>query len=73
MLNPPPFRPAKQRIRQAFDQAATNYDASAEVQREVSDRLAVHLIQMGGNLNPDTILDAGGGTGYGARQLHPGC
>lgn len=69
MLNPPLFLPTKQRIRQAFDQAATNYDAAAEVQREVSDRLAAHLIQMGGNLNPDTILDAGGGTGYGARQL----
>ena len=69
MLNPPPFLPAKHRIRQAFDQAATNYDAAAEVQREVSDRLAAHLIQAGGNLNPDTILDAGGGTGYGARQL----
>ena len=69
MLNPSPFLPAKQRIRQAFDQAATNYDAAAEVQREISDRLAAHLIQTGDNLNPDTILDAGGGTGYGARQL----
>lgn len=69
MLNPPPFLPTKQRIRQAFDQAATTYDAAAEVQREVSDRLAAHLIQIGGNLNPKAILDAGGGTGYGARQL----
>lgn len=69
MPNPSPFLPAKQRIRQAFDQAAMTYDGAADVQREVSDRLAAHLIQIGGNLNPTTILDAGGGTGYGARQL----
>jgi malonyl-CoA O-methyltransferase len=69
MLNPSPFLPAKQRIRQAFDQAAMTYDAAAEVQREVSDRLVAHLIQISGNLNPKAILDAGGGTGYGARQL----
>lgn len=69
MLNPSPFLPAKQRIRQAFDQAAMTYDGAADVQREVSDRLTGHLIQTGGNLNPKAILDAGGGTGYGARQL----
>ncbi|MFZ4791887.1 MAG: malonyl-ACP O-methyltransferase BioC [Candidatus Competibacteraceae bacterium] len=69
ILNSPPILPAKQRIRQAFNQVATTYDTAAEVQREVSDRLAAHLIQISGNLNPKAILDAGGGTGYGAQQL----
>jgi malonyl-CoA O-methyltransferase len=61
--------PAKQRIRCAFDQAATTYDAAAEVQREVSDRLAAHLIHIGSDLDLVAILDAGCGTGYGARWL----
>lgn len=46
-FSPPAALPAKQRIRQAFDQAATGYDAAADVQREVSDRLAAHLLQAG--------------------------
>lgn len=61
--------PAKHRIRQAFDQAATTYDAAADVQREVCDRLAAYLIQSGVDLAPTAILDAGCGTGYGARWL----
>lgn len=61
--------PAKQRIRCAFDQAATTYDAAADVQREVSDRLATHLTPVGNDLDPVAILDAGCGTGYGARWL----
>jgi malonyl-CoA O-methyltransferase len=66
---PPPALPAKQRIRQAFDQAATDYDAAADVQREVSDRLAMHLAQTDLDLEPDSIVDAGCGTGYSARWL----
>ena len=65
----PAALPAKQRIRQAFDQAATTYDNAADVQREVCDRLAASLIQSGVDLEPGAILDAGGGTGYGARWL----
>jgi malonyl-CoA O-methyltransferase len=61
--------PAKQRIRQAFDQAATGYDAAADVQREMSDQLAAHLLQTGLDLDPASILDAGCGTGYSARWL----
>lgn len=61
--------PAKQRIRQAFDQAATTYDAAAEVQRDVCDRLAASVVQAGVELTPDAIVDAGCGTGYGARWL----
>lgn len=61
--------PPKQRIRQAFDQAAATYDAAADVQREVSDRLAAHLAQTGVTFNSAAILDAGCGTGYGANWL----
>ena len=61
--------PAKQRVRQAFDQAASTYDAAADVQREVCDRLAAYWQQSGIELEPDTVLDAGGGTGYGGRWL----
>lgn len=64
-----PILPPKQRIRQAFNQAAPTYDAAAGVQREVSDRLAAYLAQTGGDLNPNAILDAGCGTGYSARWL----
>ncbi len=67
--SPPPVLPAKQRIRQAFDQAAIHYDAAADVQREVSDRLAGHLAQTDLDLELDTIVDAGCGTGYSARWL----
>ncbi|RUQ38044.1 MAG: malonyl-[acyl-carrier protein] O-methyltransferase BioC [Candidatus Competibacteraceae bacterium] len=64
-----PALPAKQRIRQAFDQAATTYDAAADVQREVCDRLADCLIDSGLAGDPGAILDAGCGTGYGLRWL----
>lgn len=60
---------ARQRVRQAFDRAATTYDAAAEVQREVCDQLAVYLRQVGADLAPQRILDAGSGTGYGAVWL----
>jgi malonyl-CoA O-methyltransferase len=61
--------PAKQRIRQAFDQAAPTYDAAADVQREVCDRLAACLAGAGIDRDPDAILDAGCGTGYGVGWL----
>ena len=69
MSNLLPCLPAKQRIRQAFDQAAVTYDAAADVQREVSDRLAEYLDPVEGNFNPADILDAGCGTGYGVLRL----
>lgn len=65
----PPALPAKQRIRQAFDQAATGYDAAADVQREMSDQLATCLRQTDLAADPDAILDAGCGTGYSAGWL----
>ena len=69
MLNPSSILPAKQRIRCAFDQAAATYDAAADVQREVSDRLAAYLVQAGSDCDPVAMLDAGCGTGYGVRWL----
>jgi malonyl-CoA O-methyltransferase len=69
VINPPPALPTKQRIRQAFDQAAAGYDAAADVQREMADRLAAHLLQAGVEREPTAILDAGCGTGYSARWL----
>ncbi len=67
--NPPPVLPAKHRIRQAFDRAATRYDDAADVQREMSDRLAAYLAQADLDLDLDAIVDAGCGTGYSARWL----
>jgi len=67
--NPLAAAPAKQRIRQAFDHAAPTYDAAADVQREVCDRLGTHLTESGIDLAPAAILDAGCGTGYGVRWL----
>ncbi|MBK8182554.1 MAG: malonyl-ACP O-methyltransferase BioC [Candidatus Competibacteraceae bacterium] len=61
--------PAKQRIRQAFEQAASTYDAAADVQREVCDRLGAYLLACDLPLSPKAILDAGCGTGYGADWL----
>lgn len=39
----PPALPAKQRVRAAFDRAASSYDAAAVVQRRVADLLAAGL------------------------------
>jgi len=64
-----PALPAKQRIRQAFDQAASTYDEAADVQREVCDRLAGYFMQTEVDFQPAAILEAGCGTGYGVRWL----
>ena len=69
VINLPPALPAKPRIRQAFDQAATGYDAAADVQREMADCLAAYLLQTNVEGKPTAILDAGCGTGYSARWL----
>ena len=56
----------KQRVRESFDRAAETYDGAARVQRHVCQRLIEQFKR------PDTprhILDAGCGTGYGARLL----
>jgi malonyl-CoA O-methyltransferase len=61
------FRLDKREVRRAFERAAAGYDAHAVLQREISDRLMQRLDYL--KLAPSLILDAGCGTGYGARQL----
>ncbi|SFQ05534.1 malonyl-CoA O-methyltransferase [Nitrosomonas cryotolerans] len=57
----------KRRVRHAFAQAAAHYDQAAVLQHEVSDRMLSRLDYI--KYMPDTILDAGSGTGYGHRKL----
>lgn len=63
--------PAKQRVRASFDRAAATYDAAARVQRRVCDRLLEEFdcAFAHDRAAPARILDAGCGTGYGARLL----
>lgn len=56
----------KERVRESFDRAASTYDAAAVVQRRVCDRL---LDTLAIEDSPARIVDAGCGTGYGARCL----
>lgn len=63
----------KQRVRESFDRASLTYDAAAVVQRQVCARLCDELTVSGA---PGRILDAGCGTGHGARLLRarwPSC
>lgn len=62
-----PFRLEGRRVRAAFDAAAGGYDAVAVVQAEVRARLLERLELF--RLEPRRILDAGCGTGHGARAL----
>lgn len=57
----------KRAIRQAFDRAATTYDAAATLQREVCARMDERLQWL--KFTPQRILDAGSGTGDGSRRL----
>lgn len=54
-------------VRRAFDHAARTYDAHAVLQREVCDRLLERLDYV--RLDPQRVLDAGAGTGYGLQHL----
>ena len=58
--------PIKQRVRESFDRAASTYDNAAVLQRRVCARL---LDILPPETSPRRILDAGCGTGYGARLL----
>lgn len=60
----------KQRVRESFECAASTYDAAAAVQRQVCNRLLekFDFSDFGGDI-PTRILDAGCGTGHGARLL----
>jgi malonyl-CoA O-methyltransferase len=57
----------KREIRRSFDRAAQTYDGVAVLQREVCDRALERLDLM--RLQPRVVVDAGSGTGYGARSL----
>ena len=56
----------RQRVRESFDRAAASYDEAAIVQRQVCQLL---LDDFRPAAIPDSILDAGCGTGYGIRLL----
>ena len=62
----PPDTPGNARVRAAFDRAAPSYDAAAEFQRLICDRL---IEMLGNNLAPRDIADLGCGTGYTSERL----
>jgi malonyl-CoA O-methyltransferase len=55
------------RVRRSFDRAAATFDAAAVLHAEVRDDLLKRLDLMA--LMPRVVLDAGAGTGHGARAL----
>jgi malonyl-CoA O-methyltransferase len=57
----------KREVRRAFSRAAADYDAAAVLQREVCARMLERLEYI--KLQPERILDAGSGTGWGTRRL----
>jgi len=59
--------PPKRRVRESFDRCAASYDAAAVLQRCVCERLLAGFTPRS---TPATILDAGCGTGFGARLVH---
>lgn len=59
-----PKLPAKQLVRASFDRAAATYDAAACLQRDVCERLLAGFTGQAAR-----VIDAGCGTGYGARLL----
>ena len=57
----------KQQARRAFNKAAVSYDAVAELQNEIGDRLIERLDYV--RLQPARILDLGAGTGFFSSAL----
>jgi malonyl-CoA O-methyltransferase len=57
----------KQWVRASFDRAASGYEASAILQKEVGRRMLERLDYI--NLQPETVLDIGCGTGLGLQAL----
>lgn len=58
-----PDRPAKHRVRAAFDRAARTYDGAATLQRQAVTGLLTRLAAVAPDLT-GPLLDAGSGTGY---------
>ncbi len=61
------YRIDKRRVRTAFGRAASAYDAAAVMQHEVFERMFTRLDLI--KLQPQMILDAGCGTGWGQARL----
>ena len=61
------FEIDKKQMRRAFSRAASSYDATAVLQREVCTRMLERLEYI--KLQPQRVLDVGSGTGWGTRQL----
>ena len=61
----------KKLLRSAFERASSSYDQAAVLQREISNRMLSRLEYI--KYQPDVILDAGSGTGYGSQQLLKHC
>jgi malonyl-CoA O-methyltransferase len=61
------YRIDKKRMRASFGRAASTYDAAAVMQHEVFERMFARLDLV--KLQPQTILDAGCGTGWGQERL----
>lgn len=57
----------KSEVRRAFSRAASNYDVTAVLQREVCRRMLERLDYI--RMQPARLLDAGCGTGWGTRRL----
>ena len=57
----------KMRVRASFNKAANRYDAAAILQKEVRQRMFERLDLI--KIKPQTILDAGSGTGHARRLL----
>lgn len=62
-MSPVSDRPAKHRVRAAFDRAARTYDGAATLQRQAVAGLLARLAAMAPGLT-GPLLDAGSGTGY---------
>jgi malonyl-CoA O-methyltransferase len=60
--------PDKRHVRRSFERAASTYDRTAVLQREVCTRALERLALV--KLEPAAILDAGCGTGFATQALH---
>jgi malonyl-CoA O-methyltransferase len=61
------YRIDKARVRASFSRAADSYDAAAVLQKKVREEMLDRLSLI--NISPDTMLDAGCGTGLGSFAL----